>query len=100
MTIIAEVSQDLRIVSYEYGWKLERPRLRNGELVWQAFKWCSTFRRSLEEAGNYEIRQIEANTLADAIDGVSQIAQRYGTIFDDAIAQATSSTDMRLVSCR
>ena len=98
--MITELSPELRIVSYEYGWKLERPRSRNGKIDFEAFKWFSTFRRALEEAGNYEIRQIEANTLADAINGVSQIAERYAAIVDDAIAQATSSADLRLVSCR
>ena len=51
--MITELSPELRIVSYEYGWKLERPRSRNGKTDFEAFKWFETFRRALEEAGNY-----------------------------------------------
>ena len=98
--MLTEISPQLRIVSYEFGWKLERPRLRNGEQVFEAFKWFSTFRTALEEAGKHEIRQIEANTLADAIEAVSQIADRYSAIVDDAIGKATKRADLRLVSNR
>ncbi len=75
--MIIQLDSKTRIVGTDRAWELQYPRTRNGEESWEPYKWFTTFRSALDEAVHREIRLHPAIGLAEAIDAVSSIVQRY-----------------------
>ena len=75
--VIIPIDVNTRIVGTKRAWELQRPRTRKGKQGWEPYKWFNSFRSALEEAVHREIRIHPARTLADAIDGVADVVQKY-----------------------
>ena len=75
--MILQLDSKTRIKGTERAWELQRTRTRKGELIWEPYKWFKTFGSALDEAVHREIRIHPAVGLADAIEAVSGIVQRY-----------------------
>ena len=74
------LSENRRIVGTKYAWELQRRRVVKGEEQWRAYKWFRTFGRAVQEAVHAEIRLHPANDLAEAIEAVDTIVQRYAQL--------------------
>ncbi len=75
--MIVQLDPKTRIKGTERAWELQRQRNYKGGTKWESYKWFTTFRCALEEAVQREIRTHPAASLAEAIDAVSGIVQRY-----------------------
>lgn len=75
--MIVQLDPKTRIKGTERAWELQRTRTRKGELTWEPYRWFQSFGCALDEAVHREIRLHPANGLADAIEAVSSIVQRY-----------------------
>lgn len=80
--MIIDISAELRIASDQHCWKLERKRKHKDGCKWDAFKYFTTFRQAVVEAGRGEIRLSGATTLIEAIEDVHQVATRFAALFD------------------
>ncbi len=75
--MIIPIDEKTRIVGTSRAWELQRRRNYKGGKRWEPYQWFTTFRSALEEAVHREIRLHPARTLADAIDGVSDVLQKF-----------------------
>ena len=75
--MIVQLDSKTRIKGTERAWELQRKRNYKGGTKWESYKWFTTFRSALEEAVHREIRLHPARTLTDAIDGVSDVLQKF-----------------------
>ena len=75
--MIVQLDPKTRIKGTERAWELQRQRNYKGGTKWESYKWFTTFRSALEEAVHRDIRLHPARTLADAIDGVSDVLQKF-----------------------
>ncbi len=75
--MIIQLDSKTRISGTERAWELQRPRIRKGNVRWEAFKWFNSFSTALEEAVQCEIRTHPAVGLSEAIKAVSAIVRRY-----------------------
>jgi len=75
--MIVQLDPKTRIKGTGRAWELHRQRNYKGGSKWESYKWFTTFRSALEEAVHREIRLHPARTLADAIDGVSDVLQKF-----------------------
>ena len=75
--MIVQLDPKTRIKGTERAWELQRTRNRKGELIWEPYKWFTTFRSALEQAVHREIRTHPAASLSEAIEAVSGLVQRY-----------------------
>lgn len=75
--MIIQLDPKTRIKGTECDWQLQRQRNYKGGKRWESYKWFTTFRSALEEAVHREIRLHPARTLTDAIDGVSDVLQKF-----------------------
>ena len=79
-------------------WQLERTQVRKNRIVWQPYKYFSTFEQALTAAGERKIRTAPVHTLTAAITAVHQIADKYSQIIDGAISDQAKRAPLRLVS--
>ena len=84
--MIIPLSKKIRIRGTVDCWQLERSRLVKGETRWTPFKYFSDLGQAVSAAVRREIRVHPANSLAEAIEAVDQIAARYNNLLDDALA--------------
>jgi len=75
--MIIQLDSRTRIVGTDRAWELQRTRNYKGNKKWEAYKWFPSFRQALADAVHREIRIHPARTLADAIDGVADVVQKY-----------------------
>ena len=75
--MIVQLDPKTRIKGTERAWELQRQRNYKGGTKWESYKWFTTFRSALEEAVHRDIRLHPARTLTDAIDGVSDVLQKF-----------------------
>ena len=78
--MIINTSDELRIVSDQHCWKLEWKRQHKDGRKWDVFKYFTTFRQAVVEAGHGEIRLSGANTLVEAIEDVHQAATKFAAL--------------------
>jgi len=84
--MIIPLSEKIRIRGTADCWQLERSRLVKGQTKWTPFKYFSDLGQAVSAAVRREIRVHPANSLAEAIEAVDQIAARYNNLLDDALA--------------
>jgi len=84
--MIIPLSKKIRIRGTADCWQLEKSRLVKGETRWTPFKYFSDLGQAVSAAVRREIRVHPANSLAEAIEAVDQIAARYNNLLDDALA--------------
>ena len=75
--MIIQLDPKTRIKGTERAWELQRQRNYKGGTKWESYKWFTTFRCALEDAVHRDIRLHPARTLTDAIDGVSDVLQKF-----------------------
>ena len=80
--MIIDISAELRITSDQHCWKLEKKRRHRNGFKWDAFKYFSTLRQAVAQAGHRETRLSRATTLIDAIEDAHQVATRFAALFD------------------
>jgi hypothetical protein len=84
--MIIQLNARLRIKGTETCWELQKSRSRNGNLVWEPFKYFATFRQALEEAVQREIRLHPAEGIAVAIEAVTRVSQAFEQLIPSDIA--------------
>ena len=89
--MIVPISDSIRIRGNEHSWQLERLRRRKGDVDWESFKYFRSFREALGEAVQREIRLHPVKTLADAIEGVDELVQRFDAQISRQFVQGSSS---------
>ena len=75
-----DLRDDLRIVGTKHAWELQRLKVVKGKEQWRAYKWFRTFALAVQDAVHADIRQHPASTLADAIEAVDLVVQRYANL--------------------
>ena len=75
-----DLSEDRRIVGTKFAWELQRLKVVKGEQQWRAYKWFRSFALAVQDAAHADIRQHPASTLADAIEAVDLLVQRYARL--------------------
>ena len=75
--MIIQLDSRTRIVGTDRAWELQRTRNYKGNKRWEPYKWFPSFRQAVADAVHREIRLHPARTLADAIDGVADVVQKY-----------------------
>ena len=75
--MIIQLDSETRIKGTTRCWELQQQRNYKGGKRWEPYKWFTTFRCALDEAVHREIRSHPAHTLADAIEAVSGVVQKY-----------------------
>ena len=75
--VIIPIDPLTRIKGTERAWELQKVRTRNGQPTWEPYKWFTTFRSALDEAVHREIRLHPAVGIAEAIEAVSAVIQKY-----------------------
>ncbi len=88
--MIIPINDSLRIRGVEHCWHLEKARTRNGECEWTPFKYFNSVGEAVGAACRRDIRLHPANTLADAIEAVDEIAARYNKLLDAALNEVES----------
>ena len=84
--MIIPLSKKIRVRGTADCWQLERSRLVKEQTRWTPFKYFSDLGQAVSAAVRREIRVHPANSLAEAIEAVDQIAARYNNLLDDALA--------------
>ena len=84
--MLIPLSDEIRIRGTVDCWQLERSRLVKGETRWTPFKYFSDLGQAVSAAVRREIRVHPANSLAEAIKAIDDIAARYNKLLDDALA--------------
>lgn len=84
--MIIPISKKIRIRGTADCWQLEKSRLVKEQTRWTPFKYFSDLGQAVSAAVRREIRVHPANSLAEAIEAVDQIAARYNNLLDDALA--------------
>ncbi len=84
--MIIPLSKKIRIRGTADCWQLEKSRLVKGETRWTPFKYFSDLGQAVSAAVRREIRVHPANSLAEAIKAIDDIAARYNKLLDDALA--------------
>ena len=74
------LSENRRIVGTKYAWELQRRRAVKGQDCWRAYKSFPSFAMAVQEAVHAEIKTHPANDLAEAIQAVDTIVQRYANL--------------------
>ena len=92
-TMILPIDDESRIRSTENSWQVEYRHKRNGEDAWQPKTYHGTFGQAVGAAVQREIRNNPAQSLTEAIEAVNQIAARYESAIDHAIARAESRVE-------
>ena len=75
--MIIQIDEKTRIKGTTHCWELQSHRPYKGGMKWQPFKYFPSFRQAVADAVHREIRLHPARTLADAIDGVADVVQKY-----------------------
>ena len=75
--MIIQIDQETRIVGTKRAWELQSIRNYKGDKIWEPYKWFTKFRYALEEAVQRDIRMHPASSLAEAIEAVSDVVQKY-----------------------
>ena len=83
--MIIPLSDEIRIRGTGECWQLERSKAVKGQVKWAPCKYFSDLGQAVSAAVRREIRLHPANTLAEAIEAVDQIAARYSKLLDDAL---------------
>jgi len=86
--MIISLSKDLRVRGTEHCWQLEKRRVRKDKHEWQAYKYFQTLGEAVRAACRREIRLHPAASLAEALQAVDKIADRYNKLLDDALREA------------
>ena len=79
-TMIIQIDDDRRIIGTKHCWEIQKKVNRKGEPFWMGRKFFSTFVGALESVVQEEIRLHPANDLAEAIEAVSEITQRFSDL--------------------
>ncbi len=83
--MIIPINEEIRIRGTTECWQLEKAVKRKGEREWKAFKYFRSLSDAVGAACGREIRLHPANSLAEAIKAVDQVAARYSKLLDDAL---------------
>ena len=94
-----DLRDDLRIVGTKDAWELQRRKVVKGEQQWRAYKWFRSFALAVQDAVHADIRQHPASTLADAIEAVDLIVQRYANLIPCELEIQLKRTDLRKADC-
>ena len=73
-TMIIPINKQYRITTDIYQWIIQKKRTRCGEEDWKAETYYPTFELALQSLGELMVRQSKAETLADALVDVRNIA--------------------------
>ncbi len=68
------INDQLRINSDSRQWMIERKRIRKGKESWEARLYFGTLEACLKDLGELMVRTSKANTLADALKAVENVA--------------------------
>ena len=80
--LIIHVSEKLRIRGTTECWQLEKRKKVKDHFEWRAFKYFTTMDSALHEAAQREIRNSEANGLAEALAACEAVTAKFANIFD------------------
>ena len=87
--MIIPLSKEYRVRGTEHCWQLEKRRLRKDKHEWQAYKYFQTLGEAVGAACRREVRLHPADSLAEALQAVDKITDRYNEVLDAAIREAT-----------
>ena len=68
------INEQFRIKSDSRQWMIERKRIRQGKESWEARLYFGTLKACLKDLGELMVRTSKANTLADALKDVENVA--------------------------
>ena len=68
------INDQFRIKSDSRQWMIERKRTRKGKESWEARLYFGTLKACLKDLGELMVRESKANTLADALEAVENVA--------------------------
>ncbi len=87
--MIISLSKEYRVRGTEHCWQLEKRRVRKDKHEWQAYKYFQTLGEAVGAACRREVRLHPADSLAEALQAVDKITDRYNEVLDAAIREAT-----------
>ncbi len=87
--MIIPLSEEYRVRGTEHCWQLEKRRVRKDKHEWQAYKYFQTLGEAVGAACRREVRLHPADSLAEALQAVDKITDRYNEVLDAAIREAT-----------
>ncbi len=87
--MIIPLSKEYRVRGTEHCWQLEKRRVRKDKHEWQAYKYFQTLGEAVGAACRREVRLHPADSLAEALQAVDKITDRYNEVLDAAIREAT-----------
>ncbi len=70
-----------RIVSETQQWIIQRGRCRDGEPVWENFRYFSRFDLCIRDLGEILIRELDADGIQEATQAVHELCDRIGQAF-------------------
>ena len=70
-----------RISSETQQWIIQRSRCRNGEPVWESFRYFTRFDLCIGELGEILIRELDAEGLPEATQAVHDLCDRIAQAF-------------------
>ena len=91
--MIIPINQQYRIATDPYQWIIQKKRTRCGEEEWRAETYHPTFESALQSLGELLVRQSNAETLADALVEVRNVATQLSqalTIRIEGLEEAQS----------
>ena len=72
--MIIPINDRYRIASDPRQWMIQEPRTRNGGTEWESRYYFGTLESAVMELGELMVRRSDAETLADALLAVNEIA--------------------------
>ena len=96
--MIIEIDPDLRIAGESRAWELQRrPERRSpeskGEVQWRVIGYYTRFHTALQAAFEQEVREHPAEGVAEAIEAINGIHQKYSEVFEQHIGEQRGNED-------
>jgi len=74
--MILPIDDEYRIKGDKHSWAIQKGRMREGEITWESVSWFTSFEHTVNHLGQLMVRTSDAQTLADALIVVEEIATK------------------------
>ena len=74
--MIIPIDDEYRIKGDKHSWAIQKGRMREGEITWESVSWFTSLESTVNHLGQLMVRTSDAQTLADALISVEEIATK------------------------
>ena len=90
--MIIPIDAQFRIKSDRYQWMIQEQRTRKGREAWESKLFFGTFELAYKELGELMVRLSDADTLADALEDVENVATTLSQALTPQLEEVLETT--------